>query len=952
MKKNKIFLIFTSIIMFISILTIFPPKMVSISASIDVEDDAAFVYRVYDNYAEAIGYSEQFSVAMFRGSEFKGLKSYVNNVPVKYVSGAALKDAPITKLVIPTTVIEIKTNLVLGGAFQNTKIETVSIPQNVKILGANSFKNCSKLKSIYFYNPDCKINGGANTICNSSDGFTGIIYGYKGSTAEVYAIENGYNFGDINDNGKILVSSVPKTIITTTKTTTLTQRTTTKATTLTQRTTTTKATTITQRTTTTTTLPNGKCGDNVYWSISRDGILNIKGEGPMYDSYVSPSNPPPWLNENAYRICEISIETGVTSIGNYAFYNLKNVEYISIPNTITQIGESAFEGCGSLWTVSLPDSVSFIGQAAFKDCGFYSISLGKTHITKIMNNTFLECINLQYITIPEGVTTIGDYAFAGCTKLEGIMIPDSVNQIGIASFCYCSLLSSITLPRSVTKIDKAAFWACWRLESIIIYNPMCEIYSHPSTFDNSKTLDNTESFVYNGIIRGYYDSTAEEYANKFNREFVALDTKGTTTTSSTTNTTTTTTTKPTTTTTKLTTTTTKPTTTTKKATTTTRKLTTTTTTTKNTVTTSTTCIFMSGKCGDNLNFVLNEGKLTISGTGSMYNYSAASDKHPPWFNYFSSIKEVVIENGVTSVGDFAFGWFATNISIGVTSVKIPNSVTYIGNCAFRYCVMLNDINIPNSITYIGHYAFENCRNLRTIDIPDNITSIEYYTFWGCINLESISIPTTVNSIGSGALKNTYWLKKQQEANPIVIVNGILIDGTACEGEVVIPYNVKEIAPSAFSGCNNINSVTILESVTKIGNAAFKNCIKLKTVIIENPQCIIYDDDATFSNYVAEYNKEIFDAYSGTIIGYKDSTTYTYAQKYRRTFKDLNKSSLSGDANGDGIISIADLVTIQNFLHGRIQNLPKWKNADLCNDNCIDIFDYVLMRKLLIKKTKK
>ena len=157
----------------------------------------------------------------------------------------------------------------------------------------------------------------------------------------------------------------------------------------------------------------------------------------------------------------------------------------------------------------------------------------------------------------------------------------------------------------------------------------------------------------------------------------------------------------------------------------------------------------SGKCGKNVtySFVSSTGTLTISGTGNMidYDYNSYNHNYAPWYNYHSSIKKVVINNGVTSIGEYAF-----NGCKGLTSVTIPNSVTSIGEYAFYGCTGLTSVTIPNSVTSIGSFAFECCKGLTSVTIPNSVKSIGSSAFQQCDGLTSVTIPNRVTSIGSGA----------------------------------------------------------------------------------------------------------------------------------------------------------------------------------------------------------
>ena len=213
----------------------------------------------------------------------------------------------------------------------------------------------------------------------------------------------------------------------------------------------------------------------------------------------------------------------------------------------------------------------------------------------------------------------------------------------------------------------------------------------------------------------------------------------------------------------------------------------------------------SGTCGDNLTWKLDNGTLTISGTGEMKNYSGNLNQSAPWHSNIKSIKSVVIEKGVTNIGDYAFSWCNS-----LTSITIPNSVISIGRDAFDNCSSLTSITIPNSITSIGYGAFEACSGLTSVTIPNSLTSISDSVFSRCDSLTNITIPNSVTYIGAYAFSSCSSLTN------ITILN-----------------SVTRIEPYAFSNCSSLTNITIPNSVTFIGEDAFNNCSSLENIKVDD-----------------------------------------------------------------------------------------------------------------------
>ncbi len=257
----------------------------------------------------------------------------------------------------------------------------------------------------------------------------------------------------------------------------------------------------------------------------------------------------------------------------------------------------------------------------------------------------------------------------------------------------------------------------------------------------------------------------------------------------------------------------------------------------------------SGTCGDNLNWVLDDkGTLTISGTGDMQNFNTTS--YIPWSSNKSSIKSVVIEDKVTSIGARAF-YSCTNLS----SIDIPDSVTSIGKLAFYGCKALSSINMGESISTIGDSIFSGCFSLKeinvdeknknfsssngvlfneeksslicypsgksdiTYEIPETVTAIEDEAFYSCSELLYINIPDSVITMGENCF---YGCKKLSS--------------------VTISDSVTTIGVNAFSSCELLSKLSIGSGVVEIGDFAFSNCNSLTSIIVSDNNHVYHSKD--------------------------------------------------------------------------------------------------------------
>ena len=231
----------------------------------------------------------------------------------------------------------------------------------------------------------------------------------------------------------------------------------------------------------------------------------------------------------------------------------------------------------------------------------------------------------------------------------------------------------------------------------------------------------------------------------------------------------------------------------------------------------------SGSCGSTVYWKLySSGTLYISGFGKMNDYEFPG-VNPPWYSQASSIKKVVIQEGINHIGNYAFK-FCSNL----TKVSIPESAYDIGEGAFAWCDSLNTvklpeglqqisdwmfyssnlthITIPETVTYIGEQSFEYCENLQEIIFPDGVTYIGFAAFEGCESLKTVTIPDGVENIEEHAFQDCRSLET-----------------------VILGEGVKNIKYTAFYFCNAMTSIYIPKSVKTISYCAFKNCKKLTDV---------------------------------------------------------------------------------------------------------------------------
>ena len=294
-------------------------------------------------------------------------------------------------------------------------------------------------------------------------------------------------------------------------------------------------------------------------------------------------------------------------------------------------------------------------------------------------------------------------------------------------------------------------------------------------------------------------------------------------------------------------------------------------------------------CGTNAKWSLEDGVLTISGRGAIDDYGKAASQ--PWYASRALITSIVVEEGVTAIGNFNFygltnlenvtlahsvtdiGDYAFKNCSGIKELTLPTKLVHIGESAFYGCTGLSQIELPNSLASTGTYVFKNCTGLESaklssgmsrvseslfygctkltnVTIPEGIKTIDGYAFKNCTNLAGAKLPSTLTKLGESAF---YGCTKLTD---IVIPDGVANIGSysfkACTGlsSVTLPANLKRIDESAFYGCTALRNIEIPEGTTDIDSYVFKNCTALTNVKL--PQSLVQIGESAF--YASKLNE--------------------------------------------------------------------------------------------------
>ena len=649
-------------------------------------------------------------------------------------------------------------------------------------------------------------------------------------------------------------------------------------------------------------------------------------------------------------LTNVTIPNSVTSIGNYAFYGCSGLTNVTIPNSVTSIGESTFYGCSGLATVTIPNSVTSIGYSAFRGCsGLNSVTIGNS-VTSIDYYAFYGCSGLNSVTIPNSVTSIGNYAFYGCSGLNSVTIGNSVTAIGGYAFQGCTALdvlnfnavscadfsstaserpfynlnistinigdeveripayfaygftnlTNITIPNSVTTIGTSAFSGCSGLISV-------EIPSSVTTISDDVFSECS------GLTSVSIPTSVASIGNSAFRNCSGL--------------------------------------------------------TSVTIPVSVTTIGNSAFMGSGLTSVEIPTSIT-----TVSNHA---------FKNCTNLTSVKFPKTLKSIEAGAFAGCGQ-----LTTAVLPNSLTTINDSAFCQCSSLKTVTIPNSVTTVGNSAFRNCTGLTSGTVTSSLTVIGQYAFDGCSSLASFTCMTYAppglsnsNSFSTYATTSLYVPRSgvsnyKNHTNWRKFAKIYEFVGQFTVPDMNMSKGNTIVVPVSMS-----NESSIIGFQTDIYLPEGFEFVKDGADYVVDPSERMARDHAIMCNVANDGALRVLcysptnKAFSGTsgelfyvTIKAPADAAGDYTLWFRNTIlttsnaeellspdacANLNVISyLPGDVNGNGEVSVIDIVTAAQYIIFLDPQPFYFEAADLNNDDQITVTDLALIGNLILYPNTK
>lgn len=531
-----------------------------------------------------------------------------------------------------------------------------------------------------------------------------------------------------------------------------------------------------------------------------------------------------------------------------------------------------------------------IQYGAFMDNSSIKSVVIPSSVKNIRFNAFSDCPNLEKVTLENGIEELGESVFSGCPALKEITIPESVKNIGANAFSDCPNLEKVELPETVDVTGGNAFRNTPWFESVADKSGITVV---GGVLLDGHGFEGGELVIPDGVkvIGDGAFSGMENITSLTVPEGVS-------------------------------------------------------------------------KIGAN-------AFADCSGLESVTLPDSLSDIGYGAFSGCKLLKRVSLGSGLKNIESNSF-----EKCVSLTDIVLPDTVEQIGYSAFKDCTSLEKVNIPGSVKSIRSNAFSGCTSLTDIDfsqfesaetdmnifynvpwleaekkksemviagkmvldgtqctgditIPDGIVAIAGYAFKDS-GITSVTFPETTTVFGFGAFASCNELTEFTIPDGTEKISSGMFSGCNSLKKVNIPESVKTIDNGAFLFCSGLTEFTVPVQVEAVIRA-FEYCDHLKTITIENPDCIVTGDS---ENFLAM-------PMNTTVRGYAGSNAYWFARYSGRKFETIYTL---GDINNDGEINISDAVVLQKWLNGGTEPMYNWQAADFTGDEVVNMFDLVLLKQ--------
>ena len=330
------------------------------------------------------------------------------------------------------------------------------------------------------------------------------------------------------------------------------------------------------------------------------------------------------------------------------------------------------------------------------------------------------------------------------------------------------------------------------------------------------------------------------------------------------------------------------------------------------------------------------------------------DEYGTLIKYKGNGGDIVIPEGVTSIGDMAFFGCSDLISI-----EISNNVISIGKGAFSGCSGLTSVEIPKGVTKIEEDTFYNCSSLTNIEISQGVTSIGPNAFWGCYALTNIEIPNGVTHIGNGAFSGCGDLINIEIPNSVRSIENGAFSGCIGLTSIKIPKGLKHIGDYTFLLCNGLNSISIPKSVTSIGKSAFYGCDSLSIIYYEGSEEEWDKIDIGKSNYNLKRSKIYFNLNEELKNNIQVKRFTNWDEERQSAYFDNSPWAYQLNENSDTtfleqldqLLGKYVLVEFdeknQDYIHSIRTVDEKWGTVKSINSNTITIDDFTYLNKAFL-----